>query len=285
MDADYIIYENKNKTHLNILFCASGPTMYRIPPFMDYDGLDEMKNELVSEVYDYVSRNDLIFYDNDDEKLEYPGFWMSDIPQEMWKYFIKGIVEHDLDENREYIVQSIKRFYPNVESIYYTTCDPYILDPKGMYGDQNILDIIRKNDFDIFEKTGVKMKFISHHKKKFQTYIRFTKEKYDIIWFLGIPSISYAINTSESYLQNFKNICNDHYHIENENETENETKNGINYLIINSCFGGYTDNSHSKTKTLIQPFPLLDSESYEDTHIKFLLDRLEELEPGVYVFI
>ena len=262
---------------LKVLFVCSGPLMYHTKPMYDYDGIEEMKKELPADIFNYIVDNGLVEYGSDDMKMEYPYFTPKSLPDEYIKRIIsKSRLEYrDLDKYREYIIQKLKIFYPDLLTIEYVTVDPITLDPK-IYGDETIMELIRENDEKYIEKYGVKMKFIDHYSTTFQEYIKYySDEVYDVVWFLQCTNFSLVITMDDDYITDFKNILR---------------RNG---LIVHMDWSGKyihkNDFNHPVGELIpiterFNKLPVTNSSISNREKLEWFLTKVNNIQPGVYKF-
>lgn len=204
-----MISNNMNLEEISILFVATSAASKRLEPIIDGEGIDGLKENLTNcgcppETFEFILQNDLIFYEYDDQKEEFPAIQPRDLPEIYWKYFISEMQTFDLDKYRKKIGRIIKAYFPKVKNVNYTTVDWQILSPSYC----NTMDKVVENDLKFSKITGLTFTFKQHYKCTFQNLIRNQQSKYNIIWFLGCCTPSYFISKKVNYISNFKNsLC------------------------------------------------------------------------------
>lgn len=267
---------------LRVLFVCSGPAMYRSSYEYEFDGLDDIKQSLPSDIYDYVIKNDLVKYDlKFDPEMEYPHILRRSLPvsyvQRLTRELDPKIEYRDLDKYREYIIKELKSIYPDLIHIDYISIDPITLDPK-IYGDETVLELIKEHDNKYLDSYGVSMKFIDHYTMNFQKYIHNTTDKFDVIWFLQCSDFSNVITISQSYISDFKKILEKDYliiHMDWDGTKKIDPKTGFNQPV-------------GKITPIYERFARLPSTYYsgknEKQKIQWFLNHLIQIRPGIYQF-
>lgn len=262
---------------LKVLFVCSSPVMYRSEHSSDYEDLDEMKEELPIDIYNYIIDNGLIKYEDDDDEKEekYPYFLRRDLPDEYIRRMIEPeIYYRDLDKYREYIIDNIKHLYPTVKFVEYVTVDPITLDPK-VFGDETIMNLIQEQDHKYYDTYGVDMKFLDHHTMTFQEYINITNDVFDVVWFLRCSDFSNVIDISDTYWTKFKRILDKDGIIVHADGTEVKVINpetGENQVVMEFV---PIDDRYSL-------LPAGHSENQDK--IDWFLDNVVQVKTGVYKF-
>ncbi len=257
------------------------PTLYQMEQYFNekkaYDLFEELSNKrLVRYYYDEnllddntTSSNSSIEYQNyyDENKIELLDIIeidSNDIPVKLLHKFMENIHEHDFITNIQLFVDNIKKLYPNVQTINYTTIDCYVY-PPNFYGLEKQSTKIN-NKFS--KKYNIQFRHTKHIRTSFQQFIKENKSKFNVIFFFGCCHPHYLIDKHEKYITNFK-----------------KSLNITGYIL-------YADpmNSHMlvMTSLLNRMMHLIDNCGVKENKlntVKFLCDYLVELDEGVYQFI
>lgn len=187
--------------NINILFVGTGPISQRLQSRINALNVERLKKNLnklgcPDETWDFILENDLIFYDGTFSYIQ-----PIDLPEIYWKYFTTDITSFDLDKYRIKISNIIKKYFPNVNAINYTTVDWQILLPNYCNTTHKIIE----NDIKVSNNTKLTFVFKEHHMCTFQDLIKDHQSKYDAIWFIGCCFPNNFIDNTIDYIINFKN--------------------------------------------------------------------------------
>jgi SAM-dependent methyltransferase len=237
--------------------------------------MEDLRESLPSEIYDYVIGNNLIYYDQDDADKEYPTFDRDKLPEEYIRTLIKldpFISYRDLHIYKIDIVSILKRLNPGVKEIYYTSVDPLSLSPR-IYGDDNIWNIISQGDKLIEDKVGVKLNFIDHYTETFQKYIEHSKETFDVVWFMRCTDFSLAVDPTLDYIRNFRKIL----------------KRGGIIVHMDWNGKGRQPDEHGIMQPAATMINIMDRYRLLPTHenedkVNFLMKYIREIQKGIYMF-
>jgi len=255
---------------LNVLFVCSGPAMYKSYHYRFYKSLEEMERIVPKELYKFLRENNLI------KTLHSKYFFdIEDLPE---KIIIQTgeIEKYSLYREREYIINSMKKLYPNLETIEYISVDPTILNPN-IYGDEKIQEMLKINDNKFLNKYGVRMIFKNHYMTTFQNFIKINKEKFDSIFFLVCSNFDYVIDKTDKFLSRFKKLLKKDsliFHIDNTEGMKIDPETGNEFPVV-----GLT--SIDKRFKKLPKFTITDKRMDK---IKWFLNKFEEIEPGIYKF-
>jgi hypothetical protein len=210
---------------LNLLLVCTGEGDRSLFSTMDFEGLDDMEYIFGNKLYNYIIKNDLYFYDDeDDADKEYPMVNLHNIPP---KYMTDKVIEyyslrereyHDIETNRYDIFNRLKQLYPGVTVINYCTLDMYI---PNIYTVEDLYEIQEKNKH-VGMKLGIFINFLGHNYTSFDDYLNKAYPiilpskypvydaqliKYNTIWFLGCTHPHYLIpNDLTNFINQLKNI-------------------------------------------------------------------------------
>ena len=261
---------------IDLLIVCSGPPMYLLYNVIEYDSMDDLRKELPEDIYDYVIRHDLIYYDTDDTDKEYPSINRNNLPSEYIQKLVdlNHVISYtDLYNYKYYIVKELKDIHPNLKEINYTSVDPIYLSPK-LYGDNYVFNIINTQNTQIEKELGVKLNFIDHHTETFQKYIKHNDTKFDIVWFLTCSQFNFVIDTTLEYINNFRKIIK--YggvivHMDWDGKPKKKNKDGY-------------DQPVSIILDIVDRHKKLSNHKEYVYKINFILAYLKEIKSGIYMF-